>query len=170
VISIDTGEHEVPRRRRSYRMVGAAAALVVATAGATFTVVRQMYGPGQSVATLTPPPGPRAQTVGLADPVAPQASSLIVLASEQLGPADAAYAREIAQLRAALERRRPNLDSGTVAIIERNLAIIDSAIVRTQAALRRAPQSALLSRQLDRALGKKVEVLRSAVLLPTVTD
>jgi hypothetical protein len=69
-----------------------------------------------------------------------------------------------------LEQRRPTLDTATVAVLERNLAIIDAAIAESRAALERDPDSVLLNRQLHNALGRKVQVLRTAALLPSGAD
>jgi hypothetical protein len=172
VIALDTGEHAIPQRprRRSYRLAAAAAALVIGTAATTFGVVRGIYqrdsaiAAGAEVTDISPVSDPASY------PVYGGGQTGILLVTDQLGSADAAYAREIAELRSALERRRPRLDSATVAILERNLAIIDSAIAQSKAALEKNPNSAMLSRQLDRALGRKVEVLRSAVVLPVSTE
>jgi hypothetical protein len=56
-----------------------------------------------------------------------------------------------------------------VAIIEKNLEIIDAAIAQSRAALARDPASMMLSEQLTHALDKKVELLRTAALLPAST-
>jgi len=76
------------------------------------------------------------------------------------------YDREIAQLRAAL-RQRADLDSSTVAVLEKNLRLIDEAIAGCRRALARDPHSRVLGDELTRALDLKVEVLRTAVLLPS---
>ena len=81
-------------------------------------------------------------------------------------PAAAAYDREIAALRAAVRERRGELDSVTVAVLVRNLVIIDAAIAQSRAALARDPHSPFLGDQLTRALGQKVELLRTVALLP----
>jgi anti-sigma factor RsiW len=82
---------------------------------------------------------------------------------------DVVYSREIAMLQAIVRDRRSQLDSGTVAIIERNLSIIDAAIAQSKAALARDPASQLLGEQLTHALDKKVELLRTAAMLPLST-
>jgi hypothetical protein len=82
---------------------------------------------------------------------------------------DIVYSREIAMLQAIVRDRRSQLDSGTVAIIERNLSIIDAAIAQSKAALARDPASQLLGEQLTHALDKKVELLRTAAMLPLST-
>jgi len=79
------------------------------------------------------------------------------------------YAREISALQSIVRRRKTELDSSTVAIIERNLEIIDAAIERSKAALERDPASLMLSDQLTRVLDKKVELLRTAALLAART-
>ena len=82
---------------------------------------------------------------------------------------DVVYGREIDMLQKIVTQRKTQLDSTTVAIIERNLRIIDAAIVQSRAALANDPSSRLLSDQLTHALDKKVELLRTAALLPAST-
>ena len=79
------------------------------------------------------------------------------------------YGREIDMLQKILTDRKSQLDSSTVAIIERNLRIIDAAIEQSKTALAKDPASRLLSDQLTHALDKKVELLRTAALLPAST-
>lgn len=83
--------------------------------------------------------------------------------------ADVVYSREIEMLQKIVSRRRTVLDSTTVAIIERNLKIIDAAIEQSRAALAADPASRLLSDQLTHALDKKVELLRTAAMMPAST-
>ncbi len=79
------------------------------------------------------------------------------------------YGKEIEMLQRIVSQRKTQLDSSTVAIIEKNLQIIDAAIERSRAALAKDPASLLLSEQLTHALDKKVELLRTAALLPAST-
>jgi hypothetical protein len=79
------------------------------------------------------------------------------------------YDREIARLRGVLELRRADLDPATVAIIEQNLRVIDRAIAQSRAALARDPRSGFLNERFIDALEKKVELLRTAALLPART-
>jgi hypothetical protein len=81
-------------------------------------------------------------------------------------PGAATYDREIAQLRRVVQQRRADLDSGTVAVLERNLRVIDDAIAQSRAALARDPRSRFLGQQLERTLDQKLELLRTAALLP----
>lgn len=69
-------------------------------------------------------------------------------------------------LQRIVARRKSQLDSSTVAIIEKNLKIIDAAIEQSRAALARDPASRMLTGQLTHALDKKVELLRTVALLP----
>ena len=82
---------------------------------------------------------------------------------------DKVYGKEIAALQRIVSQRKTQLDSSTVAIIEKNLQIIDNAIEQSRAALAKDPASLLLSEQLTHALDKKVELLRTAALLPAST-
>lgn len=188
-----------PERQKRYVpawMGIAAAALVVSTAGITYTLTsRSLTGRQTQVATVTPdqtqPPldtgapqqSPDAAT---AAPVnggsenlagAPRSTTqrggvqANLVSQPQNGPAssDAVYGKEIEMLQRIVSERKAQLDSSTVAIIERNLKIIDAAIAQSRAALANDPASMLLSGQLTRALDKKVELLRTAALLPSNT-
>ena len=81
-------------------------------------------------------------------------------------PVDGVYGREITRLRALLRERSASLDPATVREIDSNLRIIDSAIVRSRAALAKDPASGFLTEQLTSALETKVELLRTAATLP----
>lgn len=97
--------------------------------------------------------------------------SVVMMASRPAGPqsSEAVYGKEIVMLQAIVTQRRAQLDSSTIAIIERNLRIIDAAIEQSKTALAKDPASRLLSDQLTHALDKKVELLRTAALLPAST-
>ena len=86
-----------------------------------------------------------------------------------INPADGIYVKEIALLQDIVRQKKSQLDPSTVAIIERNLQIIDAAIEQSRAALIRDPASRMLSQQLTHALDKKVELLRTAAMLPAST-
>ena len=134
---------------------------------------------GQSLPAANAEPGAtNAQSAGATSRVAQNETSSAspkqppaTLASRSIGPKspEVVYGREIDILQKILTSRRTQLDSATVAIIERNLSIIDSAISQSKAALARDPASRLLSDQLTHALDKKVELLRTAALLPLNT-
>jgi hypothetical protein len=192
-----------PERRRNFApawMGIAAAALIVSTAGITYTLTERSLAPRQdappaAVANSTQPPtdpqndGQAGQSAPNAIAAAPSqveignsnGGSRTVESSgsrgttgvspvSQTGPApEAVYGREIALLQQIMTQRKTQLDSSTVLIIERNLRIIDAAIEQSRAALAKDPASLLLSEQLTHALDKKIELLRTAALLPTST-
>ena len=158
-----TTERGIGRRQRLW-VVAAAAALVVATAGTTYVITKATVEANRS-----PVAGAESGATPRIDDSA-GASGTSLVTNSQTSPADAAFDREVVQLRALLEQRRPDLDSATVALLERNLQIIDQAIAESRAALAKDPGSALLNRQLHNALGKRVQVLRTAALLPVGTN
>ncbi|HTR77298.1 MAG TPA: hypothetical protein VMH39_04285 [Gemmatimonadaceae bacterium] len=141
-------------RRRGWWMAAAAAGLVAATAGVTTLVVR-----GTSTAAT-------AGGVGGVLASGPSAGAPVLRASNARG-VDAAYDSEIVALHALVARRRASLDPATVAVIERNLAVIDTAIAECKNALARDPESVFLKESLTSAYDSKVALLRTAVALPS---
>jgi len=185
-----------PERQKRYVpawMGIAAAALVVSTAGITYTITsRSMTGrQAQSVAigttgetqppldTGTPQQSPDAATTAPvnsgsgnlpgAKGSSAQRGGVQANLVSQPANSDAVYGKEIEMLQRIVSQRKTQLDPSTVAIIEKNLQIIDNAIAQSRAALAKDPASMLLSGQLTRALDKKVELLRTAALLPSNT-
>jgi hypothetical protein len=79
------------------------------------------------------------------------------------------YDREIARMRVLIEQRRNQLDPATVAVIERNLAVIDTAIAECKKAIVGDPSSRFLIESLNQSLRSKVELMRTAALLPSRT-
>lgn len=79
---------------------------------------------------------------------------------------DSLYYREIIRLRTLLGERRTQLDPGTVAVIDRNMIVIDRAIQECRAALAADPASKFLNQQLNDALESKIELLRTAAMMP----
>ena len=80
--------------------------------------------------------------------------------------AEQLYTSEIARLRVVLERRRAQLDPVTISVVERNLQVIDDAIAQCKIALAKDPASRFLMESLNNALENKVELLRTATMLP----
>jgi len=142
-------------------LAAAAAVLVAVTAGITY-VAATRFGPGRAPMVAQNPaasvPGAAASGVR---PVSGSATAPI--------PVQRVYDQEIARLDAIVRDKRTQLDSSTIAVIEGNLAIIDAAIAQSRAALAKDPKSRLLTDQLNNALGQKVELLRTAALLPART-
>ncbi len=83
--------------------------------------------------------------------------------------AEQTYDREIARLLVVYNQRRPALDSTTVAVVKKNLKIIDDAIAQTKIALRRDPASQYLMESLNDAFDTKVQLLRKVAMLPSGT-
>lgn len=83
--------------------------------------------------------------------------------------AEQTYGREIATLRVVLKRRRSDLDSATVAVVEHNLKVIDDAIAQCKKALQKDPASRFLIESLNDALDTKLRLLRTAAMLPSRT-
>ena len=72
------------------------------------------------------------------------------------------YAATVEELETVLERNRDQLDTSTVRVIEQNLATIDRAIADARNALGQEPGNQYLSRYLDEAMQRKVQLLRRA--------
>jgi anti-sigma factor RsiW len=182
----ETGARGVVKRRVhgwSPAWLGdAAAGLVAVTAGVTHQLtLRSNAAPAVAVDTTRPaaPAGPsavaaRPEGTGAPDSAAPKAApgpqrpprAGANVRTVRRATAEQTYDREIASLGAILENRRESLNPATVAVLELNLKIIDNAIAQSRAALAKDPASDFLDRQLDKALEKKLELLRTAALLP----
>jgi hypothetical protein len=80
--------------------------------------------------------------------------------------AEQVYSTEIARLRTIVNQRRSQLDPVTISVIERNLKVIDDAIAQCRLALAKDPASRFLMESLNSALETKVELLRTATMLP----
>ncbi len=76
--------------------------------------------------------------------------------------ADPQYDAAVADLKRALEAGRDQLDPQTVAVLERNLAIIDGAIAQAREALRADPANTYLNAYLADARRRKLALLRQA--------
>ena len=182
----------VPARRRVDRLrnLAIAAALVAVTASVTYTltVAREAArsGASQIAATPTLPALDTAAPPDAArrDTIAPSPESVPAPESSPSGtpragqprtqavlnaPASVTYSREIDRLRVIFLQSRSRLDPRTAAIIETNLKVIDDAIAQSKAALAQDPASRFLTDQLNSALDKKLELLRTAALLPNRT-
>ena len=90
-----------------------------------------------------------------------------VARSETLTPLEGQYASAAAELGAELDRVRTRLAPATVQVIERNLAVIDSALAETRRALAKDPNNAALERLVIAAWQQKMDFLRRATALST---
>lgn len=177
--------------RRWVSMAAAAAVLIAVTATATHYLTlrsaQQILPPmpspssvtalspatkaGAGVAAAPPTAAPLAGAETAAQPSLPlgrPSMPAAQLVSAQTS-AEQVYGSEIARLRAIVERRRAQLDPVTVSVIERNLKVIDDAIAQCKEALGKDPASRFLLQSLNTALENKVELLRTAAMLPSRT-
>jgi hypothetical protein len=79
------------------------------------------------------------------------------------------YDREVLRLQKLIDERRNQLDPVTVAVIEKNLLVIDGAIAECKKAIANDPASGFLIESLNQSLRTKVELMRTAALLPSRT-
>ena len=93
----------------------------------------------------------------------------VQLAARAVASLAADYDREIGRLQLLVNQRRNQLDPTTVAIIEKNLLVIDTAIAECKKAIARDPASEFLIESLNQSLRTKVELMRTAALLPSRT-
>jgi len=160
----------------------AAAALVGITATVTREMTRRSMESGrptavatnnavvpvQPIATMSSPPTstdssarPARQAVKGSEAGPPMRAVSTKQTAEQT------YDHEIARLLAVYKFKQRDLDSSTVAVVAKNMAIIDEAIAQCRLALRRDPASGYLMQSLNDALDNKVQLLRTATALPT---
>ena len=97
------------------------------------------------------------------------AAARLARADGLMSETEPVYDREISKLRTIMKSRRSQLDPRTVAVLEQSIAVIDSAIAQSRAALAKDPASGFLAEQLNHSLEKKVELLRTAAMLPART-
>ena len=99
----------------------------------------------------------------------PNVSDVVPVVNVPNGTAERTFDAEITRLRTIVQRRRSQLDPVTIGVIERNLNVIDDAIGQCRAALAKDPASRFLIESLNHALENKVELLRTAAMLPSRT-
>lgn len=160
--------------RRSWRMAAAAVVLMAVSSGATYLLTtsdqRSAIGDQQAASAntqdsaITPP---AAGAPGVVIPKRPSSGSgsALLVSAEPSAP-EILYDQEITRLRTILDQRRGDLDSTTVTAVEKSLKAIDQAITDARAALAGDASSQFLNAQLNRALEKKLGVLRRVALLP----
>ena len=116
------------------------------------------------VATVTSAPDSARPGAAAPEPKTTPGTATVRLVSKP--SAEQVYSSEIARLRTIVERRRTQLDPVTISVIERNLKVIDDAIAQCRLALAKDPASRFLMESLNNALETKVELLRTATMLP----
>lgn len=192
VVSLDVSQPSVKTTRGlSWRTAAAAAAILVSlTAVTTWQLAGNDDVEPQRTAALSTPavfepngdsvPAGTTRVVAAADDTTstPASSPIVPRSSQPPAPTSAVrnataieaigvYDREIGSLREMLATRRSELDTATVRVLEENLTIIDRAIDQSRQALVRDPNSTFLIDHLNSALGRKVELLRTATLIPS---
>jgi hypothetical protein len=156
-IGVSSGPHRVvsleqrrERRRVSFtvpQLVAASVALALLSGAAGWLLVRERNaGPTSTEATGTPATTPLMTVAG----------------TYETNPR---YAAAVAELERALKLRRGGLDTTTVRVIEKNLAIIDRAIRSARSALAADPGNSYLNLHLAEQMRRKVELLQRATAL-----
>jgi hypothetical protein len=188
--AVDGGSAQMPRWRRWASMSAAAALLMAATAASTYYLTMRFRGATAPSTVATRPTvvsdtgraAPESvalpavaigESVKRAAPVSRQ-SERPASATPTPGvrlvstkpSAEQVYTSEIARLRTIVERRRGQLDPLTIGVIERNLKVIDDAIAQCKLALTKDPASRFLMESLNNAFENKVQLLRTATMLP----
>lgn len=152
-------------------LAAAAAVLIAVTASVTTLAIRSAHtsAPVGVVAANNPASATRRIDSQIDIPApAPRVTNASATRPNAV-PVQEVYAREIAELDSIARDRRSHLDTSTVAVIEKNLHIIDQAIAQSRAALSRDPNSGFLHHQLNDALNQKISLLRTVALLPART-
>jgi hypothetical protein len=179
---------------RRTRLGAIAAALVAVTAGVTYeltvrqaAVTRVASAPlslpaadtpravetvpaltgGTAAVPRSPSPdsAPEAGRVG----ATPGTTGTVTVARRPQLDAVTTFDGEIARLHSVLTEREDDLDPATVAILRNSLTTIDRAIAEARTALALDPASRFLTDQLNKALERKLGVLRTVALLPSRT-
>ena len=189
VRAVERGAAPMAWWRRWASMSAAAALLIAATATSTYYLTIRLRGAGSTTAVAarlpgTPdtsrvapesvvrnvavtdsakPPAPASKQSARTARATPASSVRLVSAKPS---AEQVYTSEIARLRTIVERRRAQLDPATIGVIERNLKVIDDAIAQCKLALTKDPASRFLMESLNNALENKVQLLRTATMLP----
>lgn len=131
--------------RRSLLFVLAAAVVLVVSSSAITTLIVKS-GDGGAAATVADNPEASATPVWYAE-------------------GEREFVESARELSAALEAARPRLSAEAIAIVERNLAIIDSAIAESRAVLRQDPENTVLFEVLAGTHRQKIDLLRRAAQL-----
>lgn len=146
---------------RTWQRAAAIIMLMAASSGVTYLVTSEQRATSERQV---------AESDSAPDVVVPRlrpssGSGAMLVSAEPSAPA-ILYDQEITRLRVILDQRRGDLDTATVAAVEKSLKAIDEAIGEARAALAGDAASPFLLEQLNRALDRKLGVLRRVALLP----
>jgi anti-sigma factor RsiW len=87
-----------------------------------------------------------------------------------IGLADPQYDAAVTDLENAVKKGRGRLDANTIAVVERNLQIIDQAIEQARQALAADPANSYLTSHLFETRRRKLDLLRRAAALTSEAD
>ena len=154
--------------RRNWQMAAAAVVLMAVSSGLTLVLTRDGgQETGEAVANAVTPDSTLAPAPGVVTPrPRPSSGSSTILIMNEPSAPEITYDQEITRLRVILDQRRGDLDTATIAAVEKSLKAIDLAITDARRALAGDASSAFLNEQLNRSLEKKLSVLRRVALLP----
>lgn len=142
------------RRRFTFtvpQLAAAAGVLMMVGASATFLAVRNTGPVGEPEIQVAIPANPEFLAAGMVAGGVP-------------------YETAVAELAEALEEHSVALDPATVLVLERSLAVIDSAIAEAQASLRQEPDDQYLNAHLAHSKQRKLELLTRAVNIATASS
>lgn len=144
-------------RKTTFRALMAASLLVAVTSGVTWRLATRRAQPELPAATMA-----------VSEPNSPDAVDADLTAANLTAVSGSVTQmdREIAALQTIVGERRDDLDPATLAVLERNLAVIDTAIAEARAALQADPNSTFIAQQFARAYTSKLTLLRGAAQLP----
>jgi hypothetical protein len=143
----------LPARLPWRRLAIAASLLVAATAGITYSLVKQNAAP--EVASTNDSATVEARLPAV--PVQPVSAQ----------SAEQTFDREIGAMRNIIDQRRNDLDPATITVLEKNLKVIDAAIAESKAALAKDPASAFLMDRLTHAYDTKLQLLSGVAAMPS---
>lgn len=143
------------------RVALAASMLIAVTSGITWQLATSPADTIPAATAVTTDAGGAAEGAGSTTD-GDQSAVRLVKYDEEFRAIDT----EIAAMQRLLETRRSTLDSATVAVLERNLAVIDNAIAESRAALLKDPASQFLATQLSRSYTTKLTLLRASATMP----
>ncbi|MGH7648981.1 MAG: zf-HC2 domain-containing protein [Gemmatimonadaceae bacterium] len=150
-------------------LAAAAAVLIAATASVTLLATRTGRTPAPAGVLAANDRTPAAQSTDAQLDIPAPAARTVAGTRPNAASVQEVYANEIAELDSIVRGRRSHLDTATVAVIEKNLRIIDEAIAQSRVALERDPNSGFLHHQLNDVLNQKIVLLRTVALLPART-
>lgn len=154
--------------RRNWQMAAAAVVLMAVSSGVTYLVTTsdQRSASGEQQIATVPDSNGTLTSPNVVTPRPRRPSSETILIMNEPSAPEITYDQEITRLRVILDQRRGDLDTATIAAVEKSLKAIDQAITDARRALAADASSAFLNEQLNRSLEKKLGVLRRVALLP----